>query len=108
MDAPVRPSRFGKGKTHKASSAESILKHVLRQRGWTKLYRLAELTGKQLLSLLDDVRQYGRMWLRHEAESFFDRYGVELEDLVLASRGLASRATGALNRFFGRAKGFIR
>ncbi len=135
----ARPAqkRFSKHRTHKASSAEAILRHVLRQRGWTKLYGEDGLTGRQHLNLLDDVRQYSRLYLRHEAESFFDRYGVEdgdnaesrsgdryngivrsgneitSDDLRLAgslsvNRGLASRATGALSRFFDRAKGFIR
>ncbi len=96
------PARMGRNRTHKAGSAEAILAHVLRQRGWTAQYDGASLTGKQHLSLLDDVRQYGRMWLRHEAESFFDRYGEEVE------RGLASRAAAAIGRFFDRARQFIR
>ncbi len=79
--APLEaPTRMHRSRTHKANSAESILKHVLRQRGWTVQYDGASLTGRQHLSLLDDVRQYGRMWLRHEAESFFDRYGVEVDE----------------------------
>jgi hypothetical protein len=71
------PNRMGRGRTHKASSAEAILCHVLRQRGWTRQYARGELTGRQHLGLLEDIRQYGRSWLRHEAESLFDRYGVE-------------------------------
>ncbi len=71
--------RFSKGKTHKASSAEAILRHCLRQRGWSRQWRDGELTGKQSLSLLEDIRQYGRAWLRHEAEAFFDHYGVDDE-----------------------------
>lgn len=77
--------RFSVGKTHKANSAEAILRHVLRQRGWTRLYGEDGLTGRQHLSLLDDVRQYGRQWMRHEAESFFDRYGVDIEERSLVS-----------------------
>ncbi len=138
----VRP-RFSTSRVHKANSAEAILKHVLRQRGWTAQYDGASLTGKQHLSLLDDVRQYGRMWLRHEAESFFDRYGVEIDERdelgrsfgdlartedvspnvdargcdtfglqaeasTVVTRGIASRAAGALGRFFDRAGQFIR
>lgn len=80
--------RFSRSRTHKANSAEAILKHVLRQRGWTAQYDGASLTGKQHLSLLDDVRQYGRQWLRHEAESFFDRYGVEDATEAVRARGL--------------------
>ncbi len=128
----ARSARMGRYRTHKASSAESILRHVLRQRGWTAGFDGASLTGKQHLSLLDDVRQYGRMWLRHEAESFFDRYGVDVDDesgirtmarpldcsAVERSgqpheshelvRSIASRAAGALSRFFDRVGHFIR
>ncbi len=68
-------ARFPASKTHKASSAESILSHCLRQRGWTRRWREGRLTGRQHLQLLEDVRQYGRQWMRHEAEAFFGRYG---------------------------------
>ncbi len=71
------PGRMAATKLHKASSAESILQHCLRQRGWTSRYREGRLTGRQHLTLLEDVRQYGRAWLRHEAEAFFGRYGGE-------------------------------
>ena len=143
--------KFGLGKTHKASSAEAMLRHCLRQRGWTRLYGEDGLTGQQHLSLLDDVRQYGRMYLRHEAESFFDRYGVNVDDnearrslqfqgeeqesapgieanesgtasqqagrswgissqgqVQDLARGIASRAAGALSRFFDRTKTFLK
>ncbi len=138
MATAIKP-RFAKHRVHKANSAEAILQHMLRQRGWTHAWRRSELSGKQHLNLLEDVRQYGRMYLRHEAESFFDRYGVEIEEqrsidqddselgfigigsesAALLSRrtresdstilrGIASRAAGALSRFFDRARGFIR
>jgi hypothetical protein len=68
-------ARFSPSRTHKASSAESILSHVIRQRGWSKRWKLGKLTGRQHLQLLEDVRQYGRQWMRHEAEAFFGRYG---------------------------------
>jgi len=98
--------RFGKGRTHKASSAESILRHVLRQRGWTKLYHQNGLTGKQHLNLLEDVRAYSRMYLRHEAESFFDRYGVEVDERDSGPTGARSILGGdqAISaRFSGQA-----
>ncbi len=76
---PNRVSRFGLRRTHKASSAEAILRHCLRQRGWSRQWRDGHLTAKQSLGLLEDIRQYGRAWLRHEAEAFFDHYGVEDE-----------------------------
>ncbi len=78
--AKVVPKRFGRGRTHKAHSAEAMLRHVLRQRGWTAIYGDGGLSGRQHLNLLEDVRQYSRMYLRHEAESFFDQYGVEIEE----------------------------
>ncbi len=118
-------NRMHRSRIHKASSAEAILRHVLRQRGWTREYGKGELTGRQHLNLLDDVRQYSRMWMRHEAESFFDRYGADIDGLASdrsiavvsgsglsglgsVERGIAARAQGALSRFFGRAKSFIR
>ncbi len=97
----VAHRRFSRGRTHKASSAESILKHALRQRGWSKQWRRGELTGKQHLSLLEDIRQYGRAWLRHEAEAFFDMYGVDNEqesgissDTLPSIRGLDGGMSG--------------
>ncbi len=70
-------ARFAPSRTHKASSAEAILSHVLRQRGWTKRWREGRLTDRQHLQLLEDIRQYGRQWMRHEAEAFFGRYGAD-------------------------------
>jgi hypothetical protein len=67
--------RFPRSKLHKASSAESIIAHVLRRRGWTADWKAGSLTDRQRLQLLEDIRQYGRRWLRHEVESFFGRYG---------------------------------
>ncbi len=67
--------RFGAGRTHKASSAEAILRHCLGQRGWTQAYHRGQLTGRQRLRLLEDIRRYARAWLRHEAEAFFRQYG---------------------------------
>jgi hypothetical protein len=81
------PARFSSSRTHKANSAESIVTHCLRQRGWSKRWREGRLTGRQHLLLLEDVRQYGRQWMRHEAEAFFGRYGA---DELGQSRGLGS------------------
>lgn len=76
--------RFGPMATHKASSAPAILKHCLRQHpGWLKRWRDGQLTGRQHLTLLMDVRQYGRAWLRHEMEGFFDAYGNQAERSLL-------------------------
>ncbi len=131
--------RFHSSKTHKANSDTAIRDHILRGRGWTAQWRRGELTGRQHLSLLEDCRQYGRQWMRHEAERFFDEYGVEDEtrldgsqrgisgipDAILGrerrsdatkdqepvlqvARGIASRAAGALGRFFDRSKQFVR
>ncbi len=121
--------RFSIHRTHKASSAESIVRHCLRQRGWTRAFRLGELSDEQHLDLLDDARQYGRAWLHHEAESLFRHYGHadEQRSVVVSSDDLGSgvcsgpyvllegvsRALGAamarhVGRFFDRAKAFVR
>ena len=36
-------------------------------------------SARRRLQLLEDIRQYGRLWLRHEFEAFFGRYGDGLE-----------------------------
>lgn len=87
-------TRFAKSKTHKASSAEAILQHVLRQRGWSKAWTEGRLTGRQHLQLLEDVRQYGRAWLRHEAEAFFGRYGDVERGISDSSQVLGSPDVG--------------
>ncbi len=89
------------GRTHKASSAESILRHCLRQRGWTSAWKHGRLTGRQQLALLEDIRQYARAWLRHEAENLFDHYGQPTQ------RGLASSVASGVSRFFRRARQFV-
>ena len=55
--------------------AEGIRDYILRKRGWTKRWRDGLCTGRQLLSLLEDCREYGRARLRHEAELLFEEYG---------------------------------
>ncbi len=97
--AAVDHRSFSSGRTHKASSAEAILRHCLRQRGWTGQYARGALTGRQRLRLLEDIRRYTRAWLRHEAEAFFRQYGVE--------RGLAGAMARHVGRFFDRAKQFV-
>jgi hypothetical protein len=77
MERQTVGARFPRSKLHKASSAESILAHVLKQRAWTARWRDGKLTDRQRRQLLEDVRQYGRAWMRHEAESFFAEYGDE-------------------------------
>jgi hypothetical protein len=66
------PPRMAASRLHKAGSAETILKHCLRQRGWSKRWRQSRLTGREHLQLLSDVRLYCRAWFRHEAEGVFD------------------------------------
>jgi hypothetical protein len=70
----TRKLAFPATKIHKASSAESILRHCLKTKGWTSRYRHDKLTGKQLLALLEEVRLYARAWLRHEASQFAGHY----------------------------------
>jgi hypothetical protein len=122
------PGRLSRRATHKAGTAEAILSHCLRRRGWTARFTEGRLTGRQHLTLLEDIRQYGRAWLRHEAEAFFRAYGAADDigrtggdlaqgpadrpggNAVLegASRGLKGRIGSALSRFFDRARSFIR
>jgi hypothetical protein len=80
------PNRFPATKTHKASSAEAILKYCLRQLGFTRRWKEGRLTGRQHLQLLEAIRQYGRAWMRHEAETFFEHYGVR-DELSRADQG---------------------
>lgn len=117
------PARLSVNRLHKASSAESILAHCLKQRGWTRAYWAGELTGGQHLELLDGVRNYGRAWLRHEAEQFARVYlGLQLPATRAVGLGVgrepwslggayraADGGLGAhLGRFFRRAKNFVR
>lgn len=99
-----RRPRISPGRTHKASNAESILRHALRRLGWSREWRSGELTERQRLRLLDAIRQYGRAWLRHEAEQFFREYGRPIE----AARSLAAAMQHHVGRFFGRVRTFVR
>lgn len=75
-DAGLRVGRaFRPGRTHKAGSAEAILRHCLRSLGLSAAYRRGELTGLQALELLAEIREYARGWLRHEAEQLIRHYG---------------------------------
>lgn len=92
----VARRRLSPHRVHKASSAESIARHVIRRRGWTAAYKRGELTGQQHLELLQDVRQYARDWMRHEAEVLFKVHGREIDDVErLGSR--AGDAAGYLH-----------
>lgn len=122
-------------RTTKASSAESILSHCLRALHFEKAYRSGALSNEQQLRLLEEVRQYGRAWLRHEAEGLVRSYsdaaftggerksilsndGNSLGGLVRASQWiegpggyLIQQDSGfrhSVDRFFRRAKAFIR
>ena len=112
---------IGKGRIHKASSAESILAHCLRSRGWTRQYWRGELSGPEHLELAHDIRRYGRAWLRHEAEAFVRVYlgvprggldshlrGFGPGDESEIHRGIASDLSANFGRFFRRAKNFVR
>ena len=108
-------------RTSKASSAESILRHCLQTLGFTKAYRQGTLSNEQHVRLLEEIRQYGRAWLRHEAEEFareFTTRSMESESVRRASSWvegpggyLIQQDSGfrhAVGRFFGRAKQFVR
>ncbi len=128
------PRRIGPGRTHKASSAEAILRHCLRRLGLSAAYRRGDLTGEQAIEVLSFVREYCRAWLRHEVEALIRHYGRAIDGMSLGTQldgrsavpdfvgndaGLApggigeSRALGTairhhVGRFFDRVKGFIR
>lgn len=118
----VRP-RIQPGRIHKAGSAESILRHCLRTKGWTRQYKRGELTGQQHLDLLEEVRVYARAWLRHEAETFARHYlgtrddqgriqvraweWVEGPDNYLIQQAKPGFFSN-LGRFFRRVKQFVR
>ena len=125
----LAPGRLDKRTTHKASSAESILAHCLKQRGLTTAWRDGSITARQRIRLLEDIRLYGRRWLRHEAESFFGRYGGRGRDLVRSeiyplnsmdeifhgsadalavTRSVSDSILSPLRRWFTRARNFVR
>ena len=80
--------KLSPSRTHKASSAEAILRHCLRQHpGWLRRYRAGTLTQNQHRRLLDDVRLHAREWLRHEAEQFLRHH-------LPASAGGPARSAG--------------
>ncbi len=114
--------RFHAARTHKASSAESILRHVLARRGWTVAFRQGRLSGEQSLQLLGELREYARNWLRHEAEAFLQPYVVvrepdeNLPDLLSLSSALSKQEEShrrwvlwlaSIDRFFARVATFI-
>src|SRR5271166_3049796 len=77
VDGTRDRKRLSPGKIHKAGSAESILNHCLRTKGWTREYKRGELSDQQHLDLLEEVRIYARAWLRHEAEQFARMYRAD-------------------------------
>lgn len=92
---------FGPTGTHKASSAESIIAHCLRQLKFTRRWSEGRLTDRQCVRLLESVRQYGRAWLRHEAEQFFSSYSHE------TMRSIDISIMPALDRWFDRNRWFV-
>lgn len=88
-------------KTSKAFSAGSILRHVLRSKGWSREFRRGELNGEQHLEVLEAIREYARAWLRHEAEQFAEHY-------LDTTRAIAVDLAAHFGRFFRRAKQFVR
>ena len=112
------PGRFPRSQTHKASSAESIIAYCLKQRGWSGRWKDGKLTDRQRVRLLEDVRLYGRRWLRHEAEGVFggparsnddiraieatreirDGFPVQPQDAKLSSEGDTGLVLGEIFR----------
>jgi hypothetical protein len=89
---PDHLRRLSPTRTHKASSADAILRACLRARGWTRAWKYDELTGGQHIELLEDVREYGKSWLHHEAMGLIGTYGR-----TDGSRGTTS-AVGEMDR----------
>lgn len=80
VDAELTGRRLQGGRTHKASSAEAILRHCLRSTGCTAAWKADEMTGDEAMVLLEATRAYGRAWLRHEASQVFQAYGKLTND----------------------------
>lgn len=113
---------IAQGKTSKASSAESILRHCLRALGFSNSYRQGALSHEQLLRLVEEIRLYGRAWLRHEAEECIFAYAegerASIKGILRANSWvegpggyLIQQDSGfrhSIGRFFGRAKQFVR
>lgn len=99
-------------RVHKAGEAWAILKHCLRRTGLLSAYKAGELTGQQALDLLESLREYGRSWLRHEAEVFARRhldYAGPTRAFEPYGPTEATKAFAAhVGRFFRRAKTFVR
>jgi hypothetical protein len=94
------------GKTVKASSAEAILRLCLRMTGLTRRYRTGTITAAQRRRVLRAIVEYGRAWLRHEAEAFLLHH---VPGSVNRAWGKVPAAIGGhLDRFFRRAKQFVR
>lgn len=80
-DVLRRPSP---NRTHKASSAESLLRAALRRRGWTRQWNDGTLTEEQRLALVDDIRDDARVWLGHEALQLFKVHGRKPDEQAAA------------------------
>jgi hypothetical protein len=101
---------------HHVGDAESILQRCLAARGWATLHQRGELAGEQCLALLEDVREYGRAWLRREAEALFSAYGggngvgggARNASGPGITRSLDAVIHHHVGRFFRRAKQFTR
>lgn len=114
--SPHRPSSR---RTHKASSAESIVRHVARGLGLWKGWRDGDLTDDQRLELLGGVRDYCRGWLHHEAMQLVREWGKASDgrrDAATSTAGagpgiprsLSAAARHRVGRFFDRARVFVR
>jgi hypothetical protein len=88
--------------THKAGSAEAILRHCHRGLGATADFRAGRLSQKQQALLLDEVREYGRAWLRREFSQFFRHHGTWVD------RALAATMRHHVARLFRRTGHFLR
>jgi hypothetical protein len=129
IEGITRKLVMASSQTSKASSAEAILRHCLQTLGYTKAYRQGTLSNEQHLRLVEEIRLYGRAWLKHEAETSFISFVSVPSDSERGIRPAYSRVLRAskwiegsggfliqqdsgfrhaVDRFFGRAKSFVR
>jgi hypothetical protein len=105
-----RGPSLGKKRLSKPSSAENILRTVLRELGYTSKYKKGQLSGPQHLEIVDAIRSFARAWLRHEAEQFAQNYLGDDRGFQGGSEGqqVGRSLHQQVNRLRMRIRNFIR
>lgn len=97
----------------KPSSAEAILKTVLREKGWTQRFLRNQLDGAEHLEVARLVRDLSKAWIRHEAQEFAQQFlgwserGLDLQERADDLQD-GNAFPGQFRRFSARIKTFIR